>query len=133
MARWMHRDAQGTHRTVSAGILDALGRGFLIATAGVVAGTMFGTANLAAISLWTIPVAAASGVGCMIGSVLVKHAGSDRYGRKTGGAPRAATVRTAKAPEPAVEPAEAADVEEHRARRRVISGRQREQGAGRGV
>jgi hypothetical protein len=49
MARLKHRDARETHHTVSAGILDALGRGFLIASAGVLAGVMFGTAHLTGI------------------------------------------------------------------------------------
>jgi hypothetical protein len=36
MVRSNHRDARETHHTVSAGIMDAVGRGFLIATAGLV-------------------------------------------------------------------------------------------------
>lgn len=72
--------------TVAAGILDALGRGFLIATAGVVAGMMFGTVNLAAMGLgfWTFGVAAASGIGCMISSALVRNAAYDRDDRNLG-------------------------------------------------
>src|SRR5262245_57101445 len=87
MARSKHRDARETHHTVSAGILDALGRGFLIATASVLAGLCFGTAHLA-IGLWAIGLAAASGVGCMVGSALIRNAGCDRCEKKAGGSPR---------------------------------------------
>ncbi len=50
MVRSKHRDAKETHHTVSAGILESLGKGFLIATATVVAGMMFGTAHLASMA-----------------------------------------------------------------------------------
>jgi hypothetical protein len=130
MARWKHRDARDTHHTVSAGILDALGRGFLIATAGVVAGILFGTAHLAAMGLWTLGLAAASGVGCMISSALVRNAGCDRGEKNVGGSPRAADVRKVMAAMPAVEAAAEVAPEERRARRRVMTGRQREHGTG---
>jgi hypothetical protein len=68
-------EPEAIHHAVSAGIMDALGRGFLIATAGIVVGAMVGTAQLAALGLWTLGIAAAAGVGLTIGSALVKHAG----------------------------------------------------------
>jgi hypothetical protein len=125
-----HRDARDTHHTVSAGILDALGRGFLIATAGLVAGLLFGTANLAAISLWTVGVAAASGVGCMVGSVLVRNAGCDRYEEDVGGSPQGAKAREGMAATPGVE---AGDIEpeERWARRMAVTDRPREHATGR--
>jgi hypothetical protein len=131
MVRSTQRDARDTHHTVSAGILDALGRGFLIATAGVVAGALFGTAHLAAIGLWTLGVAAASGVGCMIGSALVRNAGCDRCERK-GGSGRAAKVSKAVAM-PVVEAAEDVAHEDRWARRMAMIGRQHGTGTGRGV
>jgi hypothetical protein len=131
MVRSQHRD---THHTVSAGILDAVGRGFLIATAGVVAGLMFGTAPLAALSLWTVGVAAASGVACMIGSALVRNAGCDRCEENGGGSLQTANVREVVTAMPGVE-ADGVAPEERWARRMAMNGRQREQltGTGRGV
>jgi hypothetical protein len=128
MVRSKQRDARDTHHTVSASILDALGRGFLIATAGVVAGLMFGTANLAALSLWTIAVAAASGVGCMIGSALVRNAGCDRCEKKVGGSTRAAHAMEVTAAMPTVEAAADVASEERWARRMVMGRKQREHG-----
>jgi hypothetical protein len=130
MARWKHRQARDTHHTVSAGILDALGRGFLIATASVLAGLWFGTAQLA-IGLWAIGVAAASGVACMIGSAVVRNAGCDHCEQKTGGSPQAIEVRKFLA---GMEAAEDIAPEDDRARRRVMAGRQHERatGVGRG-
>jgi hypothetical protein len=133
MASSKHRDARDTHHTVSAGILDALGRGFLIATAGVMAGAIFGTANLAAIGLWTIGVAAASGVACMIGSALVRNAACDRCEKNVSGSPRAATVRMVAAARPVVDADKDVEPEDHRARRRVISRRQSAHGTSRSV
>ena len=112
MARSKHIVVRDSHHTVSAGILDALGRGLLIATAGVVAGLMFGTTHLTALSLWTIAVAAASGVGCMVGSALVRNAGCDRCETKVGGSARAANVRKGVADMLAVEAGEDAAPEE---------------------
>jgi hypothetical protein len=132
MVRSTQRDARDTHHTVSAGILDALGRGFLIATAGVVAGALFGTAHLAAIGLWTLGVAAASGVGCMIGSALVRNAGCDRCEKRVARAPRAAHVRKGMTAVPAVEAAGDVAPEERWARRMVTMGQQREHGTGTG-
>ena len=130
MPRSKYTDAGDTPRTVSASVLDALGRGFLIATASFVAGTMLGTASLA-VGLWTIGVIAASGVACMVGSALVRNAGCYRYARKSGGSSRAA--HAGKVAAPVVEAAEDVAPEEYRARRRVMDGRQREHGTGRGV
>jgi hypothetical protein len=125
--------AGDTQRTVSAGVLEALGKGFLIATAGLLAGLMFGTAHMPAISLWTVAVAAASGVGCMVGSALINHAEQKRWTKKPGWMPHAANVRKLRPAMPAVEAATDVAPEEFRARRMVMDGRQREHGSGRGV
>jgi hypothetical protein len=121
--------------TVAANILDACGRGFLIATAGVLAGLMFGTVHLAAmgLGLWTIGVAATGGIGCLISSALVRQAAYDRGGTKAAPVPEATTLRKARDAMPALEPARDVAPEERRARRMVIARRQREQGMGRGV
>jgi hypothetical protein len=131
MARSKYREARDTHHTVSAGILDALGRGLLIATAGVVAACFFGTAHLAAMGLWMIGLAAVSGVGCMIGSALVRNAGCDRCEKNVGGSVRAAKISKAVAATPVVEVEEDAP-EERWARRMAMNGRQRDTGTGRG-
>lgn len=124
MARSKNSDARDTHHTVSAGILDALGRGFLIASAGVLAGVMFGTAHLAAMSLglWTIGVAAASGVACMIGSALVRNAGCDRCEKKAGGPPHSPKVRKVMAAMPVVEAAGAFSGASPWRRKRPVAG-----------
>jgi hypothetical protein len=132
MARSKLIVVRDTHHTVSAGILDALGRGFLIATAGVVAGVMFGTANLTGLGLWTVAVAAASGVGCMIGSALVRNAGCDHCEKNVGASPRVAKVRKATAAMPNVEATRDDVAPEERWTRRIAkTGQQREHGAGR--
>ena len=115
--------------TVAAGILDALGRGFLIATAGVVAGMMFGTVHLAAMGfgLWTIGVAAASGVGCMVSSALVRNAAYDRRGKKAGVAPEAKQVSKPLVTPPTIQSAEDATPEERWAE---YTRRQRQRGMG---
>src|SRR5262245_33598039 len=115
MPRWKYTDPRETPRTVSASVLDALGRGFLIATASFVAGTMLGTANLA-VGLWTIGVIAAGGVACLVGSALVKNLGCQRWARKSGWPPHAANAGKAAAEAPAVEAAEEVAPEEFRAR-----------------
>jgi hypothetical protein len=130
MARSKYSDARDTHHTVSAGVLESLGKGFLIATASVVAGMMFGTAHLAAMGLWMIGVAAVSGVGCMIGSALVRNAGCARCEKKAGGSPRAAKVRKGMAATPVVEAAGDVVPEERWARRMATLDRQREHGVG---
>jgi hypothetical protein len=127
MERSGYRD---THHTVSAGILEALGKGFLIATAGVVAGLLFGTAPMASMGLWTVGVAAASGVGCMVGSALVRNAGCDRC-EMTSGSPQAAQVREVGVPD--VEATVDVAPEEHWARRMAMTGREREQQTGRSI
>lgn len=121
-----------THHTVSAGILEALGKGFLIATAGVVAGLMFGTAPMASMGLWTVGVAAASGVACMIGSALVRNAGCGGGEDEIAESPRAGNVR-GMAATPVVEAAAEIESEDCRARRRVTASRERSHGTGRSV
>lgn len=132
MAGSKYRDPRDTHHTVSAGILESLGKGFLIATASVVAGMMFGTAQLAAMGLWMIGVAAVSGVGCMIGSALVRNLGCDRCETEVGESSRSAHVRKGMAEIPVVEAAGDVATEDRWARRMVMNGRQREHGLGRG-
>ena len=131
MARSEYRD---THHTVSAGVLDALGRGFLIATAGVAAGLMFGTAPMASVGLWTVGVAAAAGVACMIGSALVRNAGCDRREVNGDGSPRTVNVGEGAAAVPGVEAVGEVASEERWARRMERINRRREHAtdAGRG-
>jgi hypothetical protein len=133
MVRSKYRDATETHHTVSAGILDALGRGFLIATAGVVAGALFGTANLAAMGLWTVGVAAASGVGCMVGSALVRNAACNRCEPEFGEAPEAASDGKVVTRAPVVGAALNVEAEERWARRMETNGRQRDHSTRRGI
>jgi hypothetical protein len=122
--------------TVAANILDACGRGFLIATAGVVAGLMFGTVHLAAmgLGLWTVGVAATGGIGCLVGSALVRQAAYDRGGAKAAAVPESPALgKSRDAIPPAVERARDDAPEQHRARRRVLASRRREHGMGRGA
>jgi hypothetical protein len=130
MARSKYRDTRDTHHTVSAGVLESLGKGFLIATASVVAGMMFGTAHLAAMGLWMIGVAAVSGVSCMIGSALVRNAGCDSCEKKAGGSPRVARAGKGMAATPVVEAAGDVASEERWARRMAMINREREHGTG---
>jgi hypothetical protein len=124
------RYAKDTHHTVSAGIMEALGKGLLIATAGLVAGLMFGTAHLPELSLWTVGVAAAGGVVCMIGSALVRNAGFDGCEREGEQSPASTEVGKGMAAVPGLEAAEVA-AEECRARQRVTASRERGHGSGR--
>jgi hypothetical protein len=135
MGRSKQSDARDTHHTVSAGIMESVGKGLLIATAGVVAGALFGTAQLAAMSLWMLGVVAASGVGCMIGSALVRNAGYNRCEQKPAGSSRAKHASKATEVKPAVDAASDVAPEERWARRIAMADRQREPGAdtGRGV
>lgn len=129
MVQSAHRD---THHTVAAGIMEALGKGFLIATAGVLAGLLIGTAPLASIGLWTVGVAATTGVACMVGSALVRNAGCDRCEDNGGGLPQAANVRDGMGATPGTEAAADVAPEERWARRMAMNGRRREHATGRG-
>jgi hypothetical protein len=131
MARSKKSDRRDTHHTVSAGILESVGRGFLIATATIVAGVVIGTAQLAALGLWMVGAVAVSGVGCFIGSALVKNAGYDRCEKKVGGSPRSPKASKVMAAMPLVEAAGDVASEERWARRIVMSGREPDQGPGR--
>jgi hypothetical protein len=133
MARSKQTDAGQTQRTVFSGVLESLGKGFLIATAGLVAGLMFGTQHMPMISLWTVAVAAAGGVGCMIGSVVVKNAECNRRVNRARWSPHAANVRKAAPAVTVMEPAQDVAPDEWRARRRVLERWQRDQGASRSV
>jgi hypothetical protein len=123
--------ARETHHTISASILDALGRGFLIATAGVVAGALFGTAHLEALSLWTIAMAAASGVGCVIGSALVRNAACDPYEKEADGSSPALNTRKDVAEMPVMETARDVEPKQRWVRRMEMKGGQSERGTGR--
>jgi hypothetical protein len=73
--RRRYSDDGKNHHIITASILEACGRGLLIATAGLVLGAMLGTSNLAAVGLWTLGVAAAVGVGLHIGAGIVHNIG----------------------------------------------------------
>ena len=128
----MARPDRDTHHTVSAGIMESIGKGFLIATAGMLAGAMFGTANLSAIGMWTTLAAAASGVACMVGSALVRNAGYDRCELDGSGSPEATKGREAMTAVPGVEAAGEIVSEERWARRMAATDRKREHATGRG-
>jgi hypothetical protein len=132
MARSKQSNGRDTHHTVFSGILESVGKGFLIATATVVAGMMFGTAHLAAMGLWMLGVAAASGVGCMIGSAVVSNLGCDRSEKEVGGSPRGVHARKVTGTAPVVDTAGDVAPEERWAHRMALTGRQREQGTGTG-
>jgi hypothetical protein len=83
--------------------------------------------------MWTLGVIAVGGIGCLVGSALVKNMGCQRWARKSGWSPHAANAGKAVAATPAVEAAEEVAPEEWRARLRVMEGRRREHGSGRGV
>ncbi len=69
-------DPGETKHDVAGDILHALGKGFLIGSAGIMLGAVLGIHHLAALGLWTLGAAAAMGAGCVIGSALVRNAGS---------------------------------------------------------
>ncbi len=69
-------DPGETKRDVAGDILHALGKGFLIGSAGIMLGAVLGIHHLAALGLWALGAAAAMGAGCVIGSALVRNAGS---------------------------------------------------------
>jgi hypothetical protein len=127
MAGGQNRD---THHTVSAGILEALGKGLLIATGGLMAGILFGTTHLASLSLWTVAVAAASGAGCIFGSALVRNAGFDGCGQVEDISMPAVGAEKSMAATPGVEAGADVAPEDWRARRRVMASRERGRGAG---
>jgi hypothetical protein len=76
--RRRYRDDGETHHTVGAKILEACGRGLLIASASLVLGAVLGTSNLASVGLWTLAAAASIGIGLHIGAAIVHNAGCDR-------------------------------------------------------
>jgi hypothetical protein len=71
-------DPGETHHDVAGDILHALGKGFLIGSAGIMLGAILGIHHLATIGLWTLGAATAMGAGCVVGSALVRNAGCDR-------------------------------------------------------
>jgi hypothetical protein len=67
-------DPGETLHDVASDILHALGKGFLIASAGILLGAMIGTNHLAAFGMWMVGAAAALGAGSVIGSAVVRNA-----------------------------------------------------------
>jgi hypothetical protein len=67
-------DPGETLHDVASDILHALGKGFLIGSAGILLGAVIGTNHLAAFGLWTLGAAAALGAGSVIGSAVVRNA-----------------------------------------------------------
>ncbi len=128
----MVRPDRDTHHTVTAGIMESIGKGFLIATAGMLAGAMFGTANLSAIGMWTTLAAATSGVACVVASALIRNAGYDRCEANGGGSPEPANGREVMTAVPGVEAVEGVAPEKRWSRRVAAAHRQREHATGRG-
>ena len=128
MAGWQQKD---THHTVSAGVIEALGKGLLIATGGLIAGITFGTTNITDLSLWAVGVAAVSGVACMVSSALLRNAGFDGGGQDADRPSPAPGAGKGIEATPVVEAA--AEVEECRARQRLAASRERGHGTGRCV
>jgi hypothetical protein len=127
MGRRRYSDEPETiHHAVGSGIMDALGRGFLIATAGLVLGAVVGTSQLAALGLWTLGVAGATGVGLMIGSALVKNAGCNRPEPASGEARQAGEVIALAGVTPVVLDAEAGTPAERQGQFVLLLTRQRE-------
>jgi hypothetical protein len=73
--RRRYSDDGENHHTVGAKILEACGRGLLIATAGLVLGAMLGTSHLASVGAWTLGLAAAAGAGLTVGAAIVHNMG----------------------------------------------------------
>jgi hypothetical protein len=67
-------DPGETLHDVASDILHALGKGFLIASAGILLGAVIGTNHLAAFGMWMVGAAAAIGAGSVIGSAVVRNA-----------------------------------------------------------
>jgi hypothetical protein len=75
-ARVSNRTAEAENKhTIGGNILDALGRGALIAVSGVIVGALLGTAHVAALGFWLLGVSAAAGVGLTVGAAMCKNAG----------------------------------------------------------
>jgi hypothetical protein len=66
---------------------------------------MFGTNHLAALSRWTVGVAAAGGIACMVGSALVRDAVFDGCDQETERSPPVAETGKSMAATPGVETA----------------------------
>jgi hypothetical protein len=76
MARKRYGEDEETRHTISANILEAIGRGLMIATAGLVLGAILGTSSAAArFGAGALVASGVIGAGCMIGSALVRNAG----------------------------------------------------------
>jgi hypothetical protein len=130
MAGWQQKD---THHTVSADILNALGKGCLIATGGLIAGILLGTANPALLSLFTVAIAAVSGVGCIIGSAVVRNAGFDVCEQDVERSTPEVRVGKSMAESPTLGEGLDGAAEDWGARRRVMASRERGHGTNRTI
>jgi hypothetical protein len=111
------------HHTVAGSILDALGRGALIATASIIVGAMIGTSQLASLGMWLLGVSAAAGVGLVVGAALVKNAGCGRDDAEAEEPPQKAEVLTLVTAMPVVlEPEAASPAERRRAYAELVTG-----------
>jgi hypothetical protein len=68
-------DDKETHHSVSANIMEAVGRGLLIATAGIVLGAILGTSDIARFGAGMLVGSGVVGAACMIGSACIRNAG----------------------------------------------------------
>ena len=67
------------HLTVSASLLDGLGRGALISVGSILVGIALGTAHAAQFGMSLLGLSIAAGVGLTIGAALCKNAGRNRH------------------------------------------------------
>ncbi len=72
--KWLDDDLE-THHSISANIMEAVGRGLLIATVGIVLGGLMGSSNAARFGAGLLVGSGIVGAACMIGSGLVRNAG----------------------------------------------------------
>jgi hypothetical protein len=74
MRRWRYADDTETHHTISANIIEAVGRGLLIATAGIVLGAFLGTADAGRFGAGLLAGSGLMGAACLVGSGLLRNA-----------------------------------------------------------
>ena len=118
-------DPGETRHDVAGDILHALGKGFLIGSAGILLGAVLGIHHLATIGLWTLGAAGAMGAGCVIGAALVRNAGCDRREPESEDARQAGEVMAVEAVLPVVLDAEAVTPAERQGRYVLLLRRQR--------
>jgi hypothetical protein len=124
--RRRYSDDGENHHTVGAKILEACGRGLLIATAGLVLGAMLGTSHLASVGAWTLGLAAAAGAGLTIGAAIVHNMGCCPRDAEPEDSRQKAEVLTL-ATVPSVLEAETGTPTERRSRYMVLLEQEREQ------